>query len=414
MIHQEKKIQIKYQPGSIIIGFYSFWLITAAVYSQLVWVGSLPNIIYIYFAALFVFASCYYLIPLIINRKFSITNQTIFLNYSTLNKLCKVSITIYFLLLVLLVFWMNVLYSEAGDSLIKLRYLRFDRPLFDNFIFSAVHGWVMAFFALVSAISASLYSLIFKKNYYLYLILFFCFIESVVTLGRFPFVKVIVVYFLIASSIFGFRFLLGKVLKYVAPILYFVLIIIVIRNQLAGLSFFDGLIFALNDVLLYGISGFFIIENHLQNPSSFLHLPHSYGRSMMGIFDSFYVYVNQYMGGDAEPVSGRNGGFLREVVHISTTKNGDLIRGNAFGGWFSTLYRDGGYLWVFLASAIFALYLRLCEYISRRSNFYLFHIFFIISSSALSLFHSLIESLSIVLIILTPFLLKLLISKVKV
>lgn len=413
LVKENFQINITGSPAKVVLYWYAFWTIAAIFTPFILWQVKFPTIIFSFVIIIFLSIISYYLtgeffknvgvreIPLIIDKN----NKLIIILSRRLTLL-------YFFTVAAFTLWQIPSIIANIDNLILARLNGFDNPILNNLYLDALINYFRNFFSVTSfLIGAVDYYTSGRKKYFL-LSLFAATLESVISLGRLPLMKFFLCYLLVGYIFHGKKYIFLSIKRFLIPILFIMAIVPLIRNNE---FYFSNPIYVigigLKELYTYGVVPFYMLENLIQDKSSFLHLPHSYGLSSLGPIDTLLVAFRRILGYEAYAVSGKNGGYLRDFIQIATDKDGVPILANAFGTFFTTLYRDGGYIFVFLISFIYGIYFRYLKYKAHKSFIYFIQIIFIMLLTILSMFVSQIETFSIVMIILNPWILRLIAMK---
>jgi oligosaccharide repeat unit polymerase len=145
----------------------------------------------------------------------------------------------------------------------------------------------------------------------------------------------------------------------------------------------------------YHTVGLVLFDQELIRPSSRLNSGMSYGRSLIGGFDTLVVVMLRRFNPDLVPVAGESGAYMAVPRVVGTDERGKPIMGNAFYTVLYTLYYDGRYLAVILIPLIFGYFLAASylDWLKNGSLASLVMLVLLMYVGLFSLFQSPIESL---------------------
>lgn len=392
--------------------FITYWnvctILVAFLYASLAWADQNISILGIYFLL-----TCILILShLALNSIFGTQNLDFSISVVSLIRFSKRIVFFYTLMLVPLALQMLPLIIGGNLSVLEIRFARFENLLFGNVVVSAMHNYFLMVSSFLSAFACALlmsFRLGLRFSFYIVLLLVF---ESIITFGRFPIFKLILIVVVLNLVISGSRLKLREILFLFGTAMILSTFVIFYRLGEPE-NVVDVILLSFGQVVEYLIVGFFIFQSHLNDAGSFLHDEHSYGRSMLGIFDAAYVYVLSQLSIAETVVSGRNGGALREFIWFATTTDGQKLYGNAFGTWLSTAYRDGGWFLVWVSPFFYACFFRVLRLAHVSSTSHFLTALFLCCIGSLSLFHSPIEAFSIIFILCAPVFFKLMCSKLR-
>ena len=394
-------------PIEFIVFWYIGWSFVALIVSLYLWSGPIPSTIATYLTLTISLLIVYVVFSSAFRGRFIFERSLpLTISASLLERLCRRFLLCYAALVFILGIWMLQIFLNNPGDLLRVRMGVFDMPLFGNIYFAAAHSILVSYISCVAALCVSLHLVLFKARRYLAIAAFITLLHCLVTLGRYPLMMLVLAVFLM-KFIFSKNLAFSSIFKYAVLVSCFFFAIEHIRNSGSADFAFSLLVDGFWGIIAYGVVPFFLVEALLNDKESFLYLPHSFGLSMLGPVDTLGVFLQRELGYMASPVSGKNGGFLREFIIVAEDGVGAPVYANAAGSFFTTLFRDGGYFLLFLSPIFLGFYLRYLQHCAARSSAHAIHFIFVVFLSVLSLFQSQIESLSIVVILLSPLILKL-------